>query len=71
MFRTVLGVGLVVDHASIASCGDHHTITLVVWAAKGLEVSWAVDWDMVMVCSKTPSMSIWIVDKSTLEHLAV
>ena len=32
---------------------------------------WAVDWDLLVVWSKSMSVSIWVIDESSLEHLAV
>ena len=68
---TALGVWLVVDHAAHASSGDHHAVALVVWASEGLQVPWAVDGDVVVVGTESPSVGIGVVDESSLEHLAV
>ena len=68
---TALGVWLVVDHAAIASSGDHHTVALIVRASEGLQVSGAVDGDVVVICTKSPSVGVWVVDESSLEHFAV
>lgn len=66
------GVWLVVDQGSLASVCHHNTVTLVIWATEGLwHVDRSVDWDVVMVGAKAMSVSIWVVKKSSLEHLVV
>ena len=55
---------------TVATSNIHDTITLVVGRSHSCSV-WAVDWDLVVVGSKSMSVSVRIVDESSLKHFAV
>ena len=60
----------VIRSLAIAASNVHNTITLVVSGTHSCSVR-AVDWNLMVVGTKTMSMSVSVVDKSALEHLVV
>jgi hypothetical protein len=62
---TVQRVGFVVGFTSIVTL-EGHTITLVVWNAGSVR---AVDGDLIVVSSKSVSLSVGVREETTLEHL--
>ena len=48
----------------------HNSISLIVSGSKSCS-EWAVDWNLMVVGSKTMSMGVSVVDKSALKHLVV
>lgn len=51
----------------IVALNGHWAITLVVGAHAG--TVWAVNWNLLIVWSKSVTMSVWIVQKTSLQHL--
>lgn len=62
-------VWLVVRLGSVSTIDGHETIPGVVVAHAS--AVWAVNWDLVVVWSQSVSVSVRVVDKTTLKHLAV
>ena len=63
---STLGVWLVVDGSSLVSVDSGSTVSLVVSNSSSV---WAVDWNLLIVDTESISVSIWIREKSSLEHL--
>ena len=61
---------LVVWCLAITASDVHDTVTLVVGRTHSCS-EWTVDWDLVVVGSESMSVSIRVVDESSLKHLAV
>lgn len=65
---STLWVWFVNNGSSLVSINGSWTISLVIVYSCSV---WAIDWDLVIVFTESMSVSIWIREKSSLEHFIV
>ena len=61
-------IWLMVDSISLVSINSKETVSLPIVDSSSV---WAVDWNLSVVTTESVSVSIWVREQSSLEHLVL